>query len=902
MQRVFRSTFVGVLALAALTACGDKGSTNVNNQVQSVVVSPQSANIGVGDHFTFVANVTATGNAARTVTWSTGDATIATVDANGVVTGVKGGTTSIIATSTANTAVQGAASVTVAATVAPTVSIAAINHTIAGTGSVPVDQSNVQGQIDVLVNLDAGTQKVSSVSLIMSCGGKDTTVQTQTISAGDIAPIGADEAASTVPFSFNTAAFNPATGAVAFKNGVCTIKASAVTSSGTVVASSGEQLTLNNTDTVSVTSITTTPSTGQVATANDATGLVWHAGAVNVTAVPVIFSAGSVTSGTISLVNVSGANALGQAAAVVANNTAIATVGNITPSTGVLTATFPNSTSAAGGVGGATVNGLGVTVTTINSSGNNGPTIVATSAVATPTNTIRLDNLAPDIATTAPTFIPNTQNSQNGWVGKNFVFSVGAGSLTLGSASNDVTSGIAGVDNVVDTTQFAVGASSTFTSFSSVSSLAETSSGSANTLRLKICDALGNCKNTSALGTFGVDLTPPSLAFVAGPTNLQVFNIDSTFPANISFGVSDTSNTAGVTASGAATNDLLVSVQGLHPSGATSSATTCDIGTSTGSAPAQSCKAPATEPGTFAPPAAITAAGEYTMTVTAVDQAGNQSAAQVIKYYVDQAAPVVAGGVAVPASITTGTAFASTATDNMDVAAGNGFLAYPTSAGLTTAFRFVENGTATPTGVTFDNTLVRSSAITLTLNTFYRTLENVLGTIGSAPNSAGVRALDAAGNVSINQAVALPASNIATGTAFSNTSTTNGITTWAVTANPTTVDSLKATTLTATAQAINTTSASPFTQVCFYYQAPSGTEGGTAGPGGSVAGELVQIGCTATETTTLSGANRLLNYTVSWTPPLSFANAANANVFAVGSNVAGQDGLITAPLVVNVNK
>src|SRR6185437_4139551 len=216
---------------------------------------------------TFVANVTATGNAARTVTWSSGDATIASVDQNGVVTGVKGGTTSIIATSTADASIKGAASVTVGASVPPTVTIASINHTVAGTGSVPVDQSNVQGQIDVLVNLDAGTQKVSSVSLIMSCGGKDTTVQTQTISAGDIAPLGADEAASTIPFSFNTGAFNPATGAVAFQNGVCTIKASAVTSSGTVVASSGEQLTLNNTDFITVSSITTTPSAGQVATA-----------------------------------------------------------------------------------------------------------------------------------------------------------------------------------------------------------------------------------------------------------------------------------------------------------------------------------------------------------------------------------------------------------------------------------------------------------------------------------------------------------------------------------------------------------------------------------------------------------------------------------------------------------
>jgi len=899
MQSVFRSTFVGVLALAALTACGDKTTTPAG-QIQNVTVSPPSASIAVGDHFTFVANVTATGNASRTVTWTTGDATIATVDQNGVVTGVKGGTTSVIATST-DPNVKGAASVTVGAVVAPTVTIASINHTVAGTGSVPVDQSNVQGQIDVLVNLDAGTQKVSSVSLIMSCNGKDTTVQTQTISAGDIAPIGADEAASTVPFSFNTGAFNPATGAVAFQNGVCTLKASAVTSSGTVVASSGEQLTLNNTDFISVGAITTTPSAGQLASANDATGLQWRAGAVNVTAVPVVFSAGrSVASATINLVNVGPDSAIGKGGATIINSGGtVATSTGVTPTSGVLTVSFPNSTTASNGVGKATVKNLGVSVNTVDNAGNPGPsTLVST------TNTIRLDNLAPDIATTAPTFITNTQNSQAGWVGSAFVFSVDAtnGPLTLGSAAKDVKIGVPGVDNVVDTTQFAVGASSTFTNFSKVTDLTETNSGSANTLRLKICDALGNCVNTNALGTFGVDLTAPALVPVAGPANLQVFNIDSTFPANISFDVRDSTLTPGGTASGASpVSDLLVSVVGLHPSTGTSSATTCDIGTQTGTAPAQTCKAPAALTGTFASPATITAAGEYTMTVTGVDQAGNQSAPQTVKFYVDQAAPSVAGGVAVPASITTGTAFATSATDNMDVAAGNGFLSYPTSAGLSTAFKFVESGTATPTGVTFDNTLVRSSAITLTLNTFYRTLENVLGTIGSAPTVAGVRALDAAGNVSTNQPVALPASNIAAGTAFSNTSTANGITSWAVTANPAAVDSLKATVLTATAQAFNTTSASPFNQVCFYYQAPTGTENGTAGPGGSVAGELVLIGCSTAETTTLVSGNRFLNYSVSWTPPLSFGNAGNANVFAVGSNGVGQDGLITAPLVVSVN-
>ncbi len=352
-----------------------------------------------------------------------------------------------------------------------------------------------------------------------------------------------------------------------------------------------QTLTFNNIDFVSVANITTTPSTGQIAQATDATGLSWRAGAVNVTAVPVVYTAGrSVVTGTVNLVNVGGLAAAGQGWFATRRRSTIATLANISDSTGSMTVSFPNSTTATGGVGGATVNGLGVSVTTVDNSGNQGPI-----AAATTTNSIRLDNLAPDVVTLPPTFVPNTQNSQNGWVGKNFVFSVAAGSLTLGSAGQDQFtpaggSLVTGVGGVIDTTQFSVGGGS-FTPFGAVTSLAETSSGSTNTLRLRVCDALGNCANTAAIGTFGVDLTPPSLGFIAGPTNKQVFNIGTVVPAP-SFSVTDTSNTPGVTASGAAANDLLVSLQGLTPSGGSGSQTVCTIGTATGSAPAVTCKAP----------------------------------------------------------------------------------------------------------------------------------------------------------------------------------------------------------------------------------------------------------------------------------------------------------------------
>ncbi len=110
-------------------------------------------------------------------------------------------------------------------------------------------------------------------------------------------------------------------------------------------------------------------------------------------------------------------------------------------------------------------------------------------------------------------------------------------------------------------------------------------------------------------------------------------------------------------------------------------------------------------------------------------------------------------------------------------------------------------------------------------------------------------------------------------------------------ANPNPVDSLKVTTLTASATAFSTTSASPFTNVCFYQVAATGAEGGAAGPGGAATGELVLIACSNAETTTIVGANRILNYSVPFTAPV-ITGGGIVTIFAIGNN-AGTDGLIT---------
>ena len=84
MQSVVRSSLIGLLAIAGLTACGDKVTENTgDNVVRGVTVTPAVvSNLAVGGSFTLAASVDAgSGVTNRTVTWSSSDAAVASVDA-----------------------------------------------------------------------------------------------------------------------------------------------------------------------------------------------------------------------------------------------------------------------------------------------------------------------------------------------------------------------------------------------------------------------------------------------------------------------------------------------------------------------------------------------------------------------------------------------------------------------------------------------------------------------------------------------------------------------------------------------------------------------------------------------------------------------------------------------------
>lgn len=116
MLKFYRSVLAAGVVALGLAACGDDVTVapppTGSGGVTSVVVAPSSATVTVGSTIILAASVTADSGKGQ-VTWATSDATVATVDQSGHVTGVKPGSVTIVATSQANTSISGAAAVTV---------------------------------------------------------------------------------------------------------------------------------------------------------------------------------------------------------------------------------------------------------------------------------------------------------------------------------------------------------------------------------------------------------------------------------------------------------------------------------------------------------------------------------------------------------------------------------------------------------------------------------------------------------------------------------------------------------------------------------------------------------------------------------------------------------------------
>ncbi len=106
-MRKLRLAFVLIAAVAA-SGCPngcDQISKILNptgTSVQSVTVSPLSAQVTVGGSVQFTATVLPTGVSDRSVTWAVSPTGLATIDNNGVLTGVSAGEAVVTATTVAS--------------------------------------------------------------------------------------------------------------------------------------------------------------------------------------------------------------------------------------------------------------------------------------------------------------------------------------------------------------------------------------------------------------------------------------------------------------------------------------------------------------------------------------------------------------------------------------------------------------------------------------------------------------------------------------------------------------------------------------------------------------------------------------------------------------------------------
>lgn len=102
-----------LLIAIGLAACGSGSGSGGDPAVTSVAVTPSSLQLGVGTTATLEATVSARGGAVHTVTWTTGNAAVASVDDGGRVTGIAAGTATITARSVHDATRSASATVTV---------------------------------------------------------------------------------------------------------------------------------------------------------------------------------------------------------------------------------------------------------------------------------------------------------------------------------------------------------------------------------------------------------------------------------------------------------------------------------------------------------------------------------------------------------------------------------------------------------------------------------------------------------------------------------------------------------------------------------------------------------------------------------------------------------------------
>ncbi|MEO7457913.1 MAG: Ig-like domain-containing protein, partial [Gemmatimonadaceae bacterium] len=656
MHKVSRSLLLaGVLAFGTLTAaCGDKvelTQVNPNTGVTLITVTPTSASVAAGSTLQLAVSVVADANTAKTVTWSTSSAAVATVDATGKVTGVAAGTATIIATSTVDNSKAAAAVITVTAAGGNqnTPNTVAISTITQGGTLFPANLANVAGQVDVtlFVSGPGGT-----LNLIQNC-----TANGATSTTGDVIVaqqvIAGSQNQSPVTLSYNTAATGTVTSGLAVVNansstpialnGNCVLKAQL----GTAIATNITPFTLNNANIFrSATTFTKTTTLGTQNAISAANGLRYDQGDLKVDVTPVVYT--TVAPG--------GA----------AQTPALATISyagrvftNVAFTGGKFSVTFPSTGATAQNIAQYTSPAAGDQVIVSGYSDAVGSQITIGNPIAA--NTLRSDNQSPTVNAGALAQVLNLTGAPRNYINAAYAFlanntaqtdaAFAASQMTVSFYVGAVPAGA--VYPTAQSVSFSGAACSTsgLTKVAAGADIAQTAAPFTPGYFVRVVenDPLGNavCQD---FGPFGVDKQ--------NPNDLQV--------------TGGAANNSVITAASTTTFFSVDSVSGFTPGAAlrvralrnfTNTSSNCVYGGFASS----NCPTVASD-FNVDPTGAFTTEAYYQLQVFAQDQAGNVSPTLTRVYLIDTTIPTV-GGISIPQTLVGGQSvtFTSQANDNVDL-------------------------------------------------------------------------------------------------------------------------------------------------------------------------------------------------------------------------------------------
>lgn len=907
MSKLNRVLWSGLVLVGA--ACGDDVTVAPpppppEPGVRAVTVAPDGATIAVGASLTFTAAVTTDpGAAAPTIAWSSSNNAIATVSAAGVATGVAVGSVGIRATATSGTSsASGVATLNVSTTsVTPaTVSIQSIEQ-----GGVPQNLNDLDGQVDVRVNLERGGESVQTVQLLI-----DGAVVVEQVFGSAVQGSAPETAIEELVFSWNTAAYDPITGIAKHLNGPHAVAAKVITSQNAQgTGSPNVNVVLDNSNTAIV-----TIEIANGADATDSNGELWYTGDARVTALPVIYTT---TAPLIAQVVFNPDGALNSVVDTEAPYSAVWAKGT----------TFANGGSGGNGNPGIEDDDFEVCVSaTVN--GTASGTLLCT-------DFIRYDNNGPG----APTFIANPNGRASGWING----TVGlVGSNTSATDNDWLSNGAAdlGVGGYTRMLQVGTGGGTVANALTTAASATPTlPAPSANNLPTAYCavasaaDDLGNV--SAALAS-----TTPCLVAPAGP------GASATGSQHLQFGVDIYAPTAKYDVTSLANGDRLNggSVGGEFVVTVNDTGSVGNSGMLAGS-PVISNVIRRTAAGTVLPADCVqgtvvtavctqsnvnlnvafplistiitgeTTAGYYSHTAKALDAAGNSTDIPAGAVVVYDATPATATTPAVPVTITGPFSAAAFLNDNLSIRDYYYTIGY--SGGLFAPA--VIPLAAAPTVVDAFNAATLTN-INYAVNTVVNTYLGLQATDGAnTPQAyvAGAAVLNALNLFVRDQAqaaytAATPAAIAptppATGFALSSVSPlwnfnsfvpalSNALICAGQTGAPACGATPNSTVVSATANGTTGTFPAPFTRVNFYAANALGTE-------------LILIGSATTPSTNDNGAVRSHSYAITVTAAGLYAALGGGpvpavlgpvNVYAFGVNANGTVALVSQAVALTVN-